>query len=257
MASPHEQAFERLQGAVVDGRTENIRFRQNQLQSLHKTLREEASAVCSALAQNPLSSTTEVEAEFSLAMDSVRHCYDSLDLDQELEEEYKIANGKDNKSRRVGAGLVIIRPTTHTRFYSIVNPLAAAISAGNCVILEVSMIPSFGNLLLTSNPAPRYPAAAGLRSAYTSHQSARPEHLLPVQHPRLRSGAPRGRRPSRPKNRWPSLNTHHTPPLLLRNPYGRHSGPHSKRRLGGESNHHRPLQLRGVFALCTRPGVSQ
>ena len=141
MASSHEQAFERLQGAVIDGRTENIRFRQNQLQSLHKTLRDEASTICGALAQNQLSSATEVETEFYLAMDAVRHFYDTLDFDRGLEEEYNAANGKDNKGRRVGAGLVIIRPTTHTRFYSIVNPLAAAIFAGTCVILEVSMEP--------------------------------------------------------------------------------------------------------------------
>lgn len=72
-----------------------------------------------------------------MALDAVRHFYDTLDFDKELQQEYNVANGKDNKDRRVGAGLVIIRPTTHTRYYSIVNPLAAAISAGNCVILEL------------------------------------------------------------------------------------------------------------------------
>ncbi|KAB5563073.1 Aldehyde/histidinol dehydrogenase [Coniochaeta sp. 2T2.1] len=137
MSSPHELALERIQAAVIDGRTENIRFRQGQLQSLHQTLREEASSICRALVQDSSSSVAEAETEFCLAMDAVRHFYDSLDFDKELEDEYKVANGKDNEERRVGAGLVIIRPTTHTRFYSVVNPLAAAISAGNCVILEL------------------------------------------------------------------------------------------------------------------------
>ncbi|OIW29730.1 ALDH-like protein [Coniochaeta ligniaria NRRL 30616] len=137
MASTHEQALERIQGTVIDGRTENVRFRQGQLQSLHKTLREEASSICRALTQDSPSSAVEVETEFYLALDAVRHFYDTLDLDKELQEEYSVAHGSDNKNRRVGAGLVIIRPTTHTRFFSVVNPLAAAISAGNCVILEL------------------------------------------------------------------------------------------------------------------------
>lgn len=141
MASTHEQALERIQGAVIDGRTEGIRFRQSELLALHRTLREDASSICRALNQDSLSSAAEVETEVYLALETVRHFYDSLDFGKELEEEYNVANGKDNKARRVGAGLVIIRPTTHTRFYSIVNPLAAAISAGNCVILEVSTRP--------------------------------------------------------------------------------------------------------------------
>ncbi|CZS89978.1 uncharacterized protein RAG0_01134 [Rhynchosporium agropyri] len=51
--------------------------------------------------------------------------------------EYLLANGSDNRLRSVGKGLVVIRPTTHTRLYSIISPIAAAISAGNCVCLEL------------------------------------------------------------------------------------------------------------------------
>lgn len=132
-------AIERLQDAVTDGRAENIRYRQNQLQSLHSSLREEAGGLCAALAKDAHSSSSaEVEAEYYLAMDAVRHFYDSLDFDEEHEKEYAVTRSKDNATRRLGAGLVVIRPTSHTRFYSIITPLAAAISAGNCVIVEVS-----------------------------------------------------------------------------------------------------------------------
>ncbi|KAK7910841.1 hypothetical protein PG985_013322 [Apiospora marii] len=130
-------AIERLQDAVTDGRAENIRYRQNQLQSLHARLREEAGSICAALAKDAQSSSAEVEAEYYLAMDAVRHFYDSLNFNEEHEKEYAVTHGKDNATRRLGAGLVVIRPTSHTRFYSIVTPLAAAISAGNCVIVEL------------------------------------------------------------------------------------------------------------------------
>lgn len=133
-----EAAIERLQMSAVDGRAENGRFRQGQLQSLHRALREEAGKICAALQADSGSSTAEVETEFYLAMEAIRHFYDSLDFDTDLKDEYSVAHGKDNSNRRVGLGVVIIKPTSHTRLYSIVTPLAAAIAAGNCVLLDVS-----------------------------------------------------------------------------------------------------------------------
>ncbi|KAK8041325.1 hypothetical protein PG994_014332 [Apiospora phragmitis] len=136
-SSPDTTAIERLQDAVTDGRAENIRYRQNQLQSLHARLRDEAGSLCGALARDSQASGAEVETEYYLAMDAVRHFYDSLDFKAEHEREYAVTHGRDNATRRLGAGLVVVRPTSHTRFYSIVTPLAAAISAGNCVIVEL------------------------------------------------------------------------------------------------------------------------
>lgn len=139
-------AIERLQSSVVDGRTENGRYRQDQLQALHKTLREEAGQICSALLSDSNSSSAEVETEYYLVMDAVKHFYDGLHFDEELKEEYSVVHGKNNLSRRVGVGMVVIRPTSHTRFYSIVTPLAAAITARNCIVLEVCGTPSFETL---------------------------------------------------------------------------------------------------------------
>ncbi|KAI1342620.1 Aldehyde/histidinol dehydrogenase [Xylariaceae sp. FL0016] len=136
MAS-QELAIERLQMAVVDGRTDNVRYRQDQLQNLHKALRTNATVICGALSQDTKGSAAEVETEYYLAMDAVRHFYESLDFDESLKAEYCVTKGKDFATRRSGVGTVVIRPTSHTRFYSIVSPLAAAISAGNCIILEL------------------------------------------------------------------------------------------------------------------------
>lgn len=133
-------AIDRLQESVVDGRTENGRYRQDQLQRLHRTLREQASQITAALVADSKSSSSEVDAEYYLGMEAVRHFYNSLDFEKDLKDEYSVVRGEDNLTRRVGAGLVLIRPTSHTRFYSIVTPLAAAIAAGNCIILEVSPI---------------------------------------------------------------------------------------------------------------------
>ncbi|KAK7749728.1 hypothetical protein SLS53_000307 [Cytospora paraplurivora] len=130
-------AVERLQASIVDGRTGSIRYRQDQLQALHTGLREESDNICSALLADTSLPGAEVEVEYYLAVDAVRHFYDSLDFEGELKAEYNVVYGKDNLLRRVGVGLVVIRPTGHTRFYSIVTPLAAAIAAGNTIILEL------------------------------------------------------------------------------------------------------------------------
>ncbi|KAK6071027.1 putative aldehyde dehydrogenase [Seiridium cupressi] len=132
-----ETAIERLQMAVVDGRTENVRYRQGQLQSLSAALRDDVEKIASALADDSKGSPKEVEVEYYLAMNTVRHFYDTLNFEMEYTREYQVVHGKDNAMRREGVGLVLIRPTNHTRFYSIIAPLAAAISAGNCVALEL------------------------------------------------------------------------------------------------------------------------
>lgn len=141
-----EAAIERLQMSAVDGRAENGRFRQDQLHSLHRALREEAGKICAALQSDSGSSAAEVETEFYLAMEAIRHFYETLDFDKDLKDEYSVVYGKDNLNRRVGLGVVVIRPTSHTRFYSIVTPIAAAIAAGNCILLDVrSWIAIFRN----------------------------------------------------------------------------------------------------------------
>jgi acyl-CoA reductase-like NAD-dependent aldehyde dehydrogenase len=131
--------IQRLQESVIDGRTENVRYRQNQLQALHLALRNNADRICNAIAKDAQvqSSNAEVEVEYYLSTNAVKHFYESLQFEASIKDEYAVANGLDNARRRVGYGLVIIRPTTHTRLYSAICPLAAALAAGNSVIVEV------------------------------------------------------------------------------------------------------------------------
>lgn len=133
-------AIEKLLDTVVDGRAEVIRFRQDNLISLHDALRKESAALIAAQEKDTGASKTEIEAEHFLALEAIRHFYESLDFAKELETEYLVAHGRDNPGRRTGAGLVIIRPTTYTRLFSILSPLAAAIAAGSVVALEVCLM---------------------------------------------------------------------------------------------------------------------
>ncbi|KFZ19756.1 hypothetical protein V501_00526 [Pseudogymnoascus sp. VKM F-4519 (FW-2642)] len=131
--------IQRLQESLIDRRTENVRYRQNQLQSLHATLCNSANSICNSIAEDAQveSSNAEAETEYYLSMNAVKHFYEGLGFEKSINDEYLIATGIDNPQRKVGYGLVIIRPTTHTRLYSIVCPLAAALAAGNVVVIEL------------------------------------------------------------------------------------------------------------------------
>jgi len=138
---------QQLCAAVIDGRTENVRYRQNELFKLHETLITSSRDILSAISADTnvtsVDANFECEAEYYLCMNAVEQLYSSLNFERALKQEYLVANGADNKERRIGKGLVLIRPTTHTRFYSTMVPIATAIAAGNCICLEVRPIISF------------------------------------------------------------------------------------------------------------------
>jgi acyl-CoA reductase-like NAD-dependent aldehyde dehydrogenase len=137
MASDFHTAFEVLRGSATEGRAENVRYRQNELYSLHSTLRENAKPIYEAIIKDYPGSTLTVETEFFMAMDAVRISYEKLDFDRSMSEEYSVKFGKDNRERRSAQGLVAVRPSRHSRFYSVVTPLVAALEAGSCIIVEV------------------------------------------------------------------------------------------------------------------------
>jgi acyl-CoA reductase-like NAD-dependent aldehyde dehydrogenase len=132
--------IERLRASITEGRTESIRFRQDEFQRLHAALRENSAQICDAISKDESCSTAASEKQFYLTMDALRTFYETLDFDQLLKEEYLVKEGKDNRNRRVGVGLVAIRPGSHSLFYSVLVPLGAAIAAGNCVLLEVCFL---------------------------------------------------------------------------------------------------------------------
>ena len=137
MGSDLGTTIARLRGGVIDDRTENIRYRQDQFHTLHAALRDQSDAILQAITTDSKCSPAEAETELFAGMDALQKLYESLNFDKALEQEYILTKGKDNAERRSGVGLVGIRPQTHSRFYSVISPVAAAIAAGNCILLEV------------------------------------------------------------------------------------------------------------------------
>ncbi|KAF2192022.1 hypothetical protein K469DRAFT_622015 [Zopfia rhizophila CBS 207.26] len=124
----------------MDGRCCNTYFRQDQLKTLHDTLRKNSSAIQDAIKKDTGILDAECAIEFALAISEVKELYSSLDPVKDLEEEYRIANGKDASDRREPGGIVYIEPQKrHTSFFSIVAPLSAALAAGNCIKLDITL----------------------------------------------------------------------------------------------------------------------
>ncbi|KAL4957216.1 aldehyde dehydrogenase PutA [Aspergillus filifer] len=132
------QPFARLLASEIDGRAQNTRFRQTQFHALQTVLLANVEDIRTALAADSGNSSEEITAEICLTFNEVRTHYDSLSLEDDLEREYRVANGKDNGDAVRGTGTVYVIPTSHTMFFSIISAMAGALAAGNCVILELT-----------------------------------------------------------------------------------------------------------------------
>ncbi|KAL2847327.1 Aldehyde/histidinol dehydrogenase [Aspergillus pseudodeflectus] len=136
MVSP--QPFARLVAAEIDGRAHNIRYRQSQFHRLQSALVQHIDQIRNALQTDSSNAPEEIQAEICLALKEIRTHYLSLNMQEDLENEYRVTRGKDNQDATRGSGIVYIIPATHTMFFSVVSALSAAIAAGNCVILELT-----------------------------------------------------------------------------------------------------------------------
>jgi len=129
--------FSKVRSAAIDGRARNPFFKKTQLQKLHASLVANSAEIHKAIQKDTGHSAAEVRVEYWLALRCLAEVYDSIDTNTELQDEYRIANGKDAPDAREAVGVVVIEPTTHTFLYSLLSALAPAIGAGNCVIVQV------------------------------------------------------------------------------------------------------------------------
>ncbi|KAJ5683597.1 hypothetical protein N7462_006762 [Penicillium macrosclerotiorum] len=127
----------RIRAANLDGRTQNTRYRQSQFHRLQSALVERIADIQDAIRTDSGHTRLEVRAEVVLALQELRTHYTSMSLHKDLDAEYRIANGRDNSDNARGVGIVYIVPSTHTLFFSVISALAAALAAGNCIVLEL------------------------------------------------------------------------------------------------------------------------
>lgn len=135
--------FARLQAAAIDGRAHNVFFRQTQLERLFKGLLAEEANLRDAMINDSKYTPAEAIAVLHASMQVIRGCYDGIQPKRALEEEYRIAHGKDASNAETPVGLVYVEPHPHTLLYSVCAAVSPAIAAGNCIIVLVSRSFSF------------------------------------------------------------------------------------------------------------------
>lgn len=132
--------FATLQAAAVEGRAHNVFYRQTQLERLCKALMDEEAALREAMISDSGYTAAEAIAVLHASIEAVKHWYGTLQPKKALKQEYRVANGKDAPDHSEPVGIVYVEPEAHTLLYSICAPLSAAIAAGNCVYLLVSVL---------------------------------------------------------------------------------------------------------------------
>ncbi|KAF1962604.1 hypothetical protein CC80DRAFT_542911 [Byssothecium circinans] len=137
-----------LLGTARTARCHNGFFCQQQLKFLHDVLRSNVDHLRDAIKQDTKVTDAEATTEVAAVLDIVKEHYTSIDPKQELEDEYRVARGKNALDRSVPWGVVYIEPDLgHTASFSVLSATTAALAAGNCVALKLDnnlqSLPSF------------------------------------------------------------------------------------------------------------------
>lgn len=131
-----------IESAAIDGRARTPRFIQRQLANLHKAITTNAKIIQDAIVADTSVKLREAQLEIHLSISVVKELYDNFSVEEALSQEYRVARGQDWCDRNDAVGTIYLRPQSHNLVYSIVSPLANAIAAGNCVVIEVRKLES-------------------------------------------------------------------------------------------------------------------
>ena len=133
-----DTTFADLAATALTGRSANPFFRREQLKFLHDALRAEIDGIRDALRKDQHVTDAEASFEIAAALRHLKAHYAGIDQKAELESEYRPKKAKDAADRTEPWGVVYIEPNLgHTPFFSVIEPLGAAIAAGSCVALKV------------------------------------------------------------------------------------------------------------------------
>jgi acyl-CoA reductase-like NAD-dependent aldehyde dehydrogenase len=149
-------SVQRVLDAAVEGQAQSPRHIQKQLSKLHATLIKDGTAIRSAILSESRHSVAEVEIQYALALEAVATSFAESDFDKALHAEFRLSRSENAASNIVPYAVAYIVPSTYNVLYSCVSAVVAAISAGSCVILEVSPVRGISQPKLMCNSCPRH-----------------------------------------------------------------------------------------------------
>jgi hypothetical protein len=135
--SVFQQLFPRIAIASIEGTARSVRHRQQQLIILFNSLLRLKFDLVDAIKNDFNFSDAEALLEYSLTLKEIKTHYESLNMVIENAKRRSFETGEDNRDHSVPfKAAVYIAP--EKGLFSTLAPLAAAMAAGNCVVLEVS-----------------------------------------------------------------------------------------------------------------------
>ncbi|KAK5053857.1 hypothetical protein LTR84_001819 [Exophiala bonariae] len=130
-------SLDRILAAAVDGQAQSQRFIQRQLSRLHEHFVRDGPEIRAAMKNDGSQTTSEIEIQYTLALETITKSFSESDFQKLLATEYKIAYSENTPDHRCAYGAAYIAPATYNLVYSTVAAVSTAIAAGNCVILEL------------------------------------------------------------------------------------------------------------------------
>ncbi|KPI35035.1 Fatty aldehyde dehydrogenase [Cyphellophora attinorum] len=126
-----------IRASIIDGIAINARFRERTLSALHRGIETSRPEIIAAL-HDGVARTTQIEAEaqYIMTLNAIRDFHRSTNPKESLKQEYRPAKSQDDTHKRSPIGYAYILTPVGDPLYSLVVPVAAAIAAGNCVLIE-------------------------------------------------------------------------------------------------------------------------
>jgi acyl-CoA reductase-like NAD-dependent aldehyde dehydrogenase len=130
--------FPRVQSANLDGRANVFRHKERELLHLYGALTKSAKTIKLAIQADSDLTSAEADFEFVLALSELKLHYKTLSMQKDLQEIRRFEKGKSHAQRSRPVGIVYIIPSNQSVFFSIISALTAVVTAGCCIVLEVS-----------------------------------------------------------------------------------------------------------------------
>ena len=89
-----------VKASVIDGIAITPRYRERQLAKLHQALLQARTELIQAIVDDSNCTTGEATAQYLLVSRAVKTHHQSVNPKDSIEQEYQIAKGKDNTTRR-------------------------------------------------------------------------------------------------------------------------------------------------------------
>lgn len=129
--------IERVLASAIEGQAQSLRFIERQLSKLHESLTNASAEIRESIRKDSKFSSSEIDVLFALTLEHLASRLSESRFDTVLHSEYALARSENAPNNLAAYGTVYIVPAKYNLLYSCVTAVAAAIAAGNCVILEV------------------------------------------------------------------------------------------------------------------------